>query len=292
MASAPYPGETPGPGHVPGGHRSEPGAGNARDGGLVTQETADAAARAHWESAADDYQAEHAAFLAGRGQVGFVWGPEGVTEAELRLLGPARNLVGTRVLEVGCGAAQCTHWLQGQGATAVGVDIALAQLRHAPRPLPVLVGSGVGLPVRDRSFDVAFAAYGAVQFVADLDRLLREVHRVLRPGGRWVFSVTHPIRWAFADDPGPAGLTVSGSYFDRSPYLERADPGGTVGYAEFHRTLGDYVSALRRAGFALDTVTEPEWPAWNVEQWGGWSPRRGTVLPGTLILGCRAERGG
>ncbi len=37
-------------------------------------------------------------------------------------------------------------------------------------------------------------------------RVMREVARVLRPGGRWVFSVTHPVRWAFPDDPGPAGL--------------------------------------------------------------------------------------
>lgn len=292
MASAPYPGE---PSESdPGSPDQERvrGAGAGWADQRVTQETADAAARAHWESAADGYQAEHAPFLAGRGRGDFVWGPEGVTEAELRLLGPARDLPGARLLEVGCGAAQCTHWLRTQGARAVGLDIAAAQLRHAHQPLPLLVGSGVALPFRPGCFDVAFAAYGAVQFVADFDRLLGEVRRVLRPGGRWVFSVTHPIRWAFPDDPGPSGLTVSASYFDRAPYLEHAAPGGPISYAEFHRTLGDYVSALRRSGFALNTLTEPEWPDRNDSTWGGWSPRRGRVLPGTLILGCRAEGGG
>ena len=143
-------------------------------------------------------------------------------------------------------------------------------------------------PSGDATFDAAFAAYGAIQFVADLPRLLAEVRRVLRPGGRWVFSVTHPIRWAFPDDPGPAGLAVSGSYFDRTPYVER-DGSGTAVYAEFHRTVGDYVSAVVAAGFAIETMVEPEWPDWNESTWGGWSPLRGTHLPGTLIIGCRAD---
>ena len=140
------------------------------------------------------------------------------------------------------------------------------------------------------TFDVAFASYGAIQFVGDLPRLLGEVRRVLRPGGRWVFSVTHPIRWAFPDDPGPAGLNVSGSYFDRTPYVER-DGSGVAVYAEFHRTIGDYVAALVRAGFVIERIVEPEWPDWNDATWGGWSPLRGTHLPGTLIFGCRADGG-
>ena len=49
---------------------------------------------------------------------------------------------------------------------------------------------------------------------------MREVFRVLRPGGRWVFSVTHPMRWVFLDDPGEDGLVGVHSYFDRRPYVE------------------------------------------------------------------------
>jgi hypothetical protein len=114
---------------------------------------------------------------------------------------------------------------------------------------------------------------------------MREVARVLRPGGRWVFAATHPIRWAFPDDPGPRGLTASISYFDRSAYVERADD-GTPTYVEQHRTLGDRVREIVAAGFRLVDLVEPEWPAGHTRQWGQWSPLRGALLPGTAIYVC------
>lgn len=254
---------------------------------------ADSAARRFWEAEADAYQAQHGRFLGqGTGSgVGFVWGPEGLTEQAAQLLGPAAALAGRVVLEVGCGAAQCSRWLGDRGARPVGVDIAVAQLRHARGAVPVVAASAAAMPLADDCVDLAFAAYGAVQFVADLDALLGEVSRVLRPSGRWVFSVTHPTRWAFPDDPGPAGLTARGSYFDRDPYVERSANGGPAVYAEFHRTVGDYVTALLSAGFAIDTIVEPEWPEWNDATWGGWSPLRGHHLPGTLIIGSRVATG-
>ena len=270
----------------------------------------------YWDAEADAYQAEHGAFLAegeardreeasgndpgregarsrdaGAGPdhgAGFVWGPEGLTEEVAGLLGPVEGLVGQRVLELGCGAAQCSRWLAARGAQAIGVDISVAQLRHAGGTVPVVAGTATALPFHDGQFETAFASYGAVQFVADLDVLLAEVARVLRPGGRWVFSVTHPIRWAFPDEPGPGGLTATRSYFDRSPYVERETAGGPVRYAEFHRTLGDYVAALAAARFTIERLVEPQWPEWNDSTWGGWSPLRGKHLPGTLIIRCRA----
>ncbi len=249
---------------------------------------ADPAARSYWEAQADAYQAEHGDFLGGA-DGGFVWGPEGLTEDRAGALGDPALLPGRRILEIGCGAAQCSRWLASRGARPVGVDLSIAQLEHArraPTPPAVLAATATALPLRTASFDAAFSAYGALQFVADLRGLLQEVRRVLRSGSPWAFSVTHPIRWAFPDSPDAEGLTATGSYFDRTPYVER-DASGDAVYAEFHRTLSDYVAALVQTGFAIERLVEPEWPSWNTRTWGGWSPLRGRHLPGTLIVVSR-----
>jgi SAM-dependent methyltransferase len=242
--------------------------------------------RSWWDGDADAYQAEHGAFL---GDAEFVWCPEGLHERDAGLLG---DVGGKRVLEVGAGAAHCARWLVGQGARVVAFDLSAGQLAHAVRlntqtriAVPLVQADACRLPYAAASFDLAFSAFGAVPFVVDSGLVMREVFRVLRPGGRWVFSVTHPMRWVFLDDGGPDGLTVVQSYFDRSPYVERSED-GSVTYAEQHRTLGDRVAEIVGAGFRLSRLVEPEWPDGETHEWGQWTPLRGRLFPGTAIYVC------
>jgi SAM-dependent methyltransferase len=239
--------------------------------------------RSWWDHDAASYLAEHGDFL---GDVDFVWCPEGLREADAHLLGPVS---GRRILEVGAGAAMCSRWLASQGATPVALDLSGEMLRHAAAAagrtgvrVPLVQADAQRLPFADASFDIACTAFGAVPFVADSAAVMREVAQVLRPGGRWVFATTHPLRWVFPDDPGPAGLTARTPYFDRSPYVEVDDAGEPV-YVEHHRTLGDRVRELVAAGFRLVDLIEPEWPAGHAREWGQWSPLRGALVPGTAI---------
>ncbi|WP_336623275.1 class I SAM-dependent methyltransferase [Nocardioides cremeus] len=238
-----------------------------------------------WDRYADDYQATHGEFL---GDVGFVWGPEGLTEAEAGVLG---DLGGRDVLEVGSGAGQCSRWVRAAGGRSFGLDLSHRQLQHSRRidaatdvAVPSVLATATALPFRDDSFDVVFSSFGALQFVADIDEAVAEAARVLRPGGRFAFSITHPTRWMFPDDPGEAGLVASQSYWDRTPYVEVDDATGEVSYVEHHRTLGDWVGLLAGSGFALTRLLEPEWPEHHERVWGGWSGVRGRVTPGTAIL--------
>ena len=282
------------------------------------EETA-AANRSWWDAEAGAYYAEHGSFL---GDAELVWGPEGWCESELGLLGPAASLAGRRVLEIGAGAGQGSRWVAGQGGQVVATDLSAGMIRKgreldrgagssppasvshpngelltsAPSvihpngelltdPVPFAQCDALALPFGEGTFDLVFTAYGAVPFVADSARLMGEVARVLRPGGRFVFSTTHPVRWAFPDDAGEGGLTVTQSYFDRTPYVE-ADSDGEATYVEHHRTLGDRVRELVAAGLVLVDLVEPEWPPRNGDTWGGWSPLRGRLFPGTAIFVC------
>jgi SAM-dependent methyltransferase len=258
--------------------------------GPMSQRASAAASRRWWDADAEDYQAEHGAFL---GDTDFVWCPERLRETDAQLLGDPAALAGASVLEVGCGAASCARWLAGRGARVVALDLSAGMLRPAARAaertgitVPLVQAGAEQLPFADGSFDLACSAFGAVPFVAEPARVMREVARVLRPGGRWVFSVNHPMRWMFSDDPGPDGLTVAQSYFDRSPYVE-VDEHGAPSYVEHHRTLGDRVRDVVAAGLQLEDLVEPEWPEELTDTWGQWSPLRGALFPGTAIFRCR-----
>ncbi|RZT85449.1 methyltransferase family protein [Pseudonocardia sediminis] len=245
------------------------------------------ASRRWWDADARDYLAEHGADI---GDAEFVWCPEGLHEGDAGLLG---DVTGARVLEVGAGSAPCSRWLAAQGARPVALDLSAGMLAHAAElggrtgiRVPLVQAGAERLPFGDAVFDIACSAFGAVPFVADPGRVMREVARVLRPGGRWVFAVNHPIRWAFPDDPGPDGLTVTQSYFDRTPYLE-VDADGAATYVEHHRTLGDRIRDVVAAGLVLEDLVEPEWPEGRERVWGQWSPLRGALFPGTAIFVTR-----
>ena len=241
--------------------------------------------RTWWDANAADYYDEHGGVL---GDADFLWCPEGLREAEARLLG---DVAGREVLDVGCGAAQAGRWLVSQGARVTAFDVSRGQLdiaraldRRSGVAVPALLQADAQrLPFQDACFDLVVSAFGGIPFVADSVGTMRECARVLRPGGRLVFSVTHPLRWAFPDDPGPAGLTVQQSYFDRTPYVEQ-DSQGVATYVEHHRTLGDRVRDLVAAGLVLEDLIEPEWPQGRTQQWGQWSPLRGSLMPGTAIF--------
>jgi len=278
-------------------HPSSPGLPLGSDGypaaGGVARRPAGAAEsvranRRWWDAAAPADLAEHGADL---GDVDFLWCPEGLREADAHLLG---DVAGRRVLEIGCGSAPCARWLRAAGADVVALDLSVGMLARAAElnratglAVPLLQADAGALPLASGSVDIACSAYGGLPFVADPGAVLAEVALVLRPGGRFVASVNHPMRWPFPDSPDPDDLRIVSSYFDRTPYVETDDAGHTV-YVEHHRTVGDWVRAVVGAGLVLEDLVEPEWTPGRTQNWGQWSPERGALVPGTLILVCRA----
>lgn len=206
------------------------------------------------------------------------YGPDVVTEAELRLLG---DLTSKRVLELGCGAGQSLVCLAKKGAHAIGLDFAADQLIGAKR-LADAEGVRVELHqgdladlafMRGDSVDLVFSAY-ALGFVEDLNRVFRQVHRVLREGAPFVFSLPHPV-YDLIGHHGEA-LVIRRSYFDHTPLADG-----------FHHTVSDLFTSLSRAKFRVDVMLEPE-PSVEGSRSPFWDEAARWV-PRTLVIRARKE---
>jgi SAM-dependent methyltransferase len=161
------------------------------------------------------------------------YGPEMPSERELRLLGDVK---GKRVLDLGCGSGQASITFARQGAHAIALDASARQLERGRR---LAEADEVRVEwhrsdladlafLRADSVDLAFSAHALAE-VEDLDRVFRQVHRVLTPGGAFVFSYEHPVALCTGRDAGGEGtlplgrLEVRRSYFERAPLAVARD---------------------------------------------------------------------
>ncbi|TBW23057.1 methyltransferase domain-containing protein [Arcanobacterium bovis] len=243
--------------------------------------------RAWWNANAAQYLDEHGEIL---GDADFIWGPEGIREADLNLLGTAKELKKAKILEIGAGAAQCSRYLHTLGYDVTASDLSDTMLANAQKintryghDFRLVQADARKLPFDAEVFDVVFTAFGVIPFVEDLETVHNEVRRVLKPGGAWVYSAMHPIRWMFPDDPTRRGMSVTASYFGTEPYIER-NSRGELEYAEFHHTFADHINSLTACGFSIAELIEPQWPLGRNVVWGGWGPERSAFIPGTLIV--------
>ncbi len=222
-----------------------------------------------------------------------VYGPDIPTEADLRLLGDVK---GRRILDLGCGAAQASIAFAKAGATAIGVDFSAEQLAQGRRlceqeevRVELRHGDLADLAfLRADSIDGAFSA-NSFDYVEDLGRVFRQVHRVLKVGAPLAFSVTHPLWSASAGQRGGA----STSYFDRTPVRVAhavggpEDGRGDTALTTYPRTFSDLYTALVRASYRVDAFIEPE-PVPHAPRSLAWQPAMASV-PFTLVVRARKE---
>jgi SAM-dependent methyltransferase len=194
------------------------------------------------------------------------------------------DLAGRRVLDVGCGEGRNTRLLAETGAQVVGADISERMIAAAreheaaePRGIEYHVASGNDLSAFvDASFDAVVSTM-AMMDMADYAGAVREVVRVLRPGGLFQFSITHPCtfprrwRWLRDEHGRKQGISV-GNYFGLQPsrpgedvdeWFFGAAPAEVKENARkfriprFFRTLSTYMNTLIEAGFVLTRLEEP-----------------------------------
>lgn len=101
---------------------------------------------------------------------------------------------GVRLLDVACGPGDAATAAAKRGARSTGVDFAAAMVEQASRLHPGVefrVGDAEALPFEDGVFDAVVVNFGMLHF-ARPDQAIAEAHRVLRPGGRFAFTVWAP----------------------------------------------------------------------------------------------------
>jgi len=198
------------------------------------------------------------------------------TPAFLEMLPEVGGLSG---LDLGCGEGHNTRLVAGLGARMVGVDISENFVRHATEaeeadPLGIRYrrASAADLPFEGSGFDFV-VAFMSLMDMPEVEGVLAEAFRVLRPGGFLQFSIEHPCfttphRKTLRDESGRAYAREVGGYFQEEDgevqewIFSSAPPEKREGLRPFRvprftRTLSRWLNALIEGGFVPERFGEP-----------------------------------
>ncbi len=199
-------------------------------------------------------------------QAGFTDGADAEYTEQILPMAAADLAGAASVLDVGCGEGQLSRLAVSGGAQrVVGVDPTSAQVREAVQRGggPVYArGAAAALPFPSSSFDAVVACL-VFEHIDSVDDALAEVGRVLRPGGRFLFFLNHPL----LQTPGSGWIDdqiLEEQYWRIGPYLtedksdEEVEKGVFIPF--IHRPLSRYVNALVAAGLLIERMEEPAPP--------------------------------
>lgn len=169
---------------------------------------------------------------------------------------------GRLTVEVGCGEGRVARDLATRGHRVVALDGSPTLLGHARRVDQAgryVVGDAGALPLGDGRADVV-VAYNSLMDFDDMPGAVREVGRILEPGGAFCICITHPILdvGGFADAAADAPYRLRGRYFGSRPFDDTARRGGlTMRFTGWSHALEDYFGALRGARLVVEDLREP-----------------------------------
>jgi len=207
-----------------------------------------------------------------QGEDGDLWHRALIDPALLRVIG---DVGGLRLLDLGCGNGYLSRRFARMGAQVIGIDasapiIECAQLRERANPVGIEyhVGDAARLHMIDNaSIDVGVSNM-ALMDIEDAAGAIIEVGRVVRPGGRFAASLSHPCfdivnasAWVIERMEFTTTVWRKVSRYreiraGRCPWRAGQEH---IGYTPaYHRPLSWYVRTLRGAGFVITTLEEPE----------------------------------
>jgi SAM-dependent methyltransferase len=173
------------------------------------------------------------------------------------------DVAGADVLDLGCGFGEFARLLRTRGAaTVTGVDVSGRMLAEAALrtcdPAIAYVRSAIEDYHPTTTFDLVVSSL-ALHYVEDYEGVAQRIFAALRPGGRLLFSVEHPMCTAH-----PSGWVKDGAGMKSHWPVDRYQAEGrrvthwfVDGVVKYHRTVETYVGTLLDSGFMLAYLGEP-----------------------------------
>jgi ubiquinone/menaquinone biosynthesis C-methylase UbiE len=170
-------------------------------------------------------------------------------DAFLRLLPAPRR----RALDLACGEGRLTRELTARGYDVVGVDAAPTLVRLAREAGPdgsYVLGDAAALPFDDGAFDLV-VAFMSLQDMDDAVGAIREVGRVLEPGGWLCLAIIHPF-WSAGNIDDDAGrFVIRGSYLTTVPHIRPV-----MQVPSIHRPIEEYFRGLEEGRLLVERLEE------------------------------------
>lgn len=177
------------------------------------------------------------------------------------------------VVDVGCGEGRLPRDLRARGYEVIAVDASPTLIEAARAADPdgdYRVADAAALPIADASADIV-TAFMTPQDFDDLGSAVREMARVLRPGGHLRTAVVHPINSAgrFASRDADAPFVIEDDYFAERVYADTIERGALpMTFTSRHRDLEDLVAPILAAGLLVDRLAEvPDWSDPPASRW-------------------------
>lgn len=168
-------------------------------------------------------------------------------------------------LDLGCNIGRYTQIIHQHNFNACGMDYAASLVAEAKRiwpDIPFLVGNAYDIPFKDNAFDSAIS-FGLLQCVSDQRRVLREMLRVLRPGGIGLIETIQDFKFAFFEKiiRHIKYLTTRemrfGDLFGKLKDKLRPSASYAINYAPLKQSIGDIVGLLIELDAVEITVHNP-----------------------------------
>ena len=197
---------------------------------------------------------------------------------------------GRRTVDIGCGEGRLTRHLNELGHHIVGIDTSpslIAAARELDPSIDFRLSDATALPLDDASVDLAIA-FMSLHDIDAMPAAVREVARVLEPGGSFCLAIVHPINSAgrFEITAADAPLVINGDYLQTFSYSDKVERDGlSMTFHSQHRPIQSYFLALEETGLLVEALREPRLPDHAVDSERS---RRWQRVP--LFLHLRARR--